>query len=164
MTTPGGLLARLADLGLTLPTPAAPLAAYVPARRTGALVLTSGQLPLVNGVLTATGTVAESADPSRGVISAEQAQAAARISMVNCLAAVVSILDDPDQIASVVRVVGYVASEPGFTGQPGVVNGASLLLLDLFGEQGRHARSAIGVTALPLGAPVEVELTVEVRG
>lgn len=163
-----GLLARLAECGLSLPAVAAPLASYVPARRIGGLVLTSGQLPLVDGVLTVTGlVVAEGALPPPGVslpcISPAQAHAAARVCALNALAAAVAAVNDPDQIVSVVRVVGYVASAADFTGQPAVVNGASDLLLELFGEQGRHARSAIGVAALPLGAPVELELTVEVR-
>ena len=127
--------ARLAELGIRLPPVAAPVAAYVPAVRSGQLVFTSGQLPFVDGGLRRTGKVGGSVDALVGL----------------------------DSVARVVRVVGYVASAEGFTGQPRVVNGASELLGRVFGEAGRHARSAVGVAELPLGAPVEVELTVELR-
>ena len=147
--------ARLAELGLTLPPVAAPLAAYVPAVRSGAQVLTSGQLPFVDGVLAATGKVGAQ-------VSAEQAKELARTCALNALAAVHALVGI-DSVVRVVKVVGYVASAEGFTGQPGVVNGASELLGEVFGEAGVHARSAVGVAELPLGSPVEVELVVEVR-
>lgn len=147
--------ARLAELGLTLPPVAAPLAAYVPAVRSGAQVLTSGQLPFVDGVLAATGKVGAQ-------VSAEQGKELARTCALNALAAVHALVGI-DSVVRVVKVVGYVASAEGFTGQPGVVNGASELLGEVFGEAGVHARSAVGVAELPLGSPVEVELVVEVR-
>jgi enamine deaminase RidA (YjgF/YER057c/UK114 family) len=146
---------RLAELGLTLPEVAAPLAAYVPAVRTGDHVYTSGQLPLVKGELAATGKVGAEIDP-------EQARELARICALNALAAVKSVVGDLSRIVRVVKVVGFVASAPGFTGQPQVVNGASELLADVLGEAGRHARSAVGVAVLPLDAPVEVELIAEI--
>ena len=145
---------RLSVLGLILPSVAKPLAAYVPAVRTGNLVYTAGQLPLVDGELTCTGKVGAAVTP-------EDAQAAARICALNALAAVDSVAG-LDSVVRVVKVVGFVASAPGFTGQPGVVNGASKLLGEVFGEAGAHARSAVGVSELPLDAPVEVELIVEV--
>ena len=147
---------RLAELGIRLPPVAAPVASYVPAVRTGQLVFTSGQLPFVDGGLRRTGKVGGSVDP-------EEAAADAKLCALNALAAVDALVG-LDSIARVVRVVGYVASAEGFTGQPRVVNGASELLGKVFGEAGRHARSAVGVAELPLGAPVEVELTVELRG
>ncbi|MGR7025056.1 RidA family protein [Geodermatophilus sp. URMC 62] len=146
---------RLAELGIRLPPVAAPVASYVPAVRSGQLVLTSGQLPFVDGGLRRTGKVGGSVDP-------EDAAADAKLCVLNALAAVDELVG-LDAVARVVRVVGYVASAEGFTGQPRVVNGASELLGKVFGEAGRHARSAIGVAELPLGAPVEVELTVELR-
>ncbi len=146
---------RLAELGLRLPPVAKPLAAYVPAVRSGRQVLTSGQLPFVDGELTATGKVGAGVTP-------EQAKDLARICALNALAAVAEEAGGLDNVTRVVRVVGYVASAPDFTGQPAVVNGASELLGDLFGDSGRHARSAVGVAVLPLDAPVEVELVVEV--
>jgi enamine deaminase RidA (YjgF/YER057c/UK114 family) len=148
-------LARLDDLGIALPSVAAPLAAYVPARRSGPLVFTSGQLPFVDGVLAATGKVG--AD-----VSAEDAFALARTATLNGLAAIHALVG-LDAVAAVVKVVGYVASAPDFTGQPGVVNGASELLGEVFGAAGGHARSAVGVAVLPLDAPVEIELIVAVR-
>ena len=154
MTGPGNITARLAELGVTLPTVAAPLAAYVPAVRTGNLVYTSGQLPLVEGKLTHTGKVGSEVTP-------EDAKIAARTCALNALAAVHALVGI-DAVARVVKVVGFVASAPGFTGQPGVVNGASEFLGEVFGEQGAHARSAVGVAELPVDAPVEVELIVEV--
>ncbi|MEX5718342.1 RidA family protein [Geodermatophilus maliterrae] len=147
--------ARLAELGIRLPPVAAPVASYVPAVRSGQLVFTSGQLPFVDGGLRRTGKVGGSVDP-------EDAAADAKLCALNALAAVDELVG-LDSVARVVRVVGYVASAEGFTGQPRVVNGASELLGKVFGEAGRHARSAVGVAELPLGAPVEVELTVELR-
>ena len=134
---------------------AAPVASYVPAVRSGQLVFTSGQLPFVDGGLRRTGKVGGSVDP-------EDAAADAKLCALNALAAVDELVG-LDQVARVVRVVGYVASAEGFSGQPRVVNGASELLGKVFGEAGRHARSAVGVAELPLGAPVEIELTVELR-
>jgi enamine deaminase RidA (YjgF/YER057c/UK114 family) len=147
--------ARLAELGIRLPAVAAPVAAYVPAVRSGQLVYTSGQLPFVDGGLRRTGKVG-------GSVDAEDAAADAKVCALNALAAIDDLVG-LDSIVRVVRVVGYVASVEGFTGQPRVVNGASELLGRIFGEAGQHARSAVGVAELPLGAPVEVELTVEVR-
>lgn len=145
---------RLAELGIELPQLAPPVAAYVPAVRTGSLVFTAGQLPLVEGTLAATGTVGAEVSP-------EHAQAYARTCALNALAAVHSLVGI-DAVTRVVKVLGFVASAREFTGQPGVLNGASELLGEIFGDAGKHARSAVGVAALPLGAPVEVELTVEV--
>jgi len=145
---------RLAELGLALPPVAAPVAAYVPAVRTGDLVWTSGQLPFVDGALPATGRVGAEVSP-------ETAAELARTCALNALAAVNELVG-LDAVRRVVKVVGFVASAPGFYGQPAVVNGASELLGAVFGPAGQHARSAVGVAALPLGAPVEVELVVEV--
>lgn len=150
-----GWHARLRELGIRLPPVAAPVAAYVPAVRSGQLVFTSGQLPFVDGGLRRTGKVG-------GSVEVEDAAADAKVCALNALAAVDELVG-LDSIARIVRVVGYVASAEGFTGQPRVVNGASELLSRVFGEAGVHARSAIGVAELPLGAPVEVELTVELR-
>jgi enamine deaminase RidA (YjgF/YER057c/UK114 family) len=155
MTAPQSWTARLAELGIRLPPVAAPVAAYVPAVRSGQLVFTSGQLPFVDGGLKRTGKVGGSVDP-------EDAAADAKLCTLNALAAVHDLVG-LDSVARVVRVVGYVASAEGFTGQPRVVNGASELLGKIFGEAGQHARSAVGVAELPLNAPVEVELTVELR-
>ena len=146
---------RLAELGIILPAVAKPLAAYVPAVRTGALVYTSGQLPLHVGDLTHIGKVGAEVTP-------EQAKVAARTCALNALAAVDALVGI-DAVIRIVKVVGFVASAPGFSGQPGVVNGASEVLGELFGDAGAHARSAVGVSELPLDAPVEVELIVEVR-
>ena len=146
---------RLASLGITLPPVVPPVAAYVPAVRTGSLVYTSGQVPMVDGALPAVGKVGADVPP-------EQAYDCARACALNALAAVDALVGI-DAVVRVVKVVGFVASAPGFTGQPQVVNGASELLGEIFGEDGRHARSAVGVAALPLDAPVEVELIVEVR-
>lgn len=146
--------AALERLGLALPPVAAPLAAYVPATTAAGLVFTAGQLPLVDGALSVTGTVGAE-------VSAEQAADLARTAALNALAAAAAEAGGIDEIARVVKVVVYVASAPGFTEQSAVANGASTLLGDVFGEQGRHVRSAVGVSVLPLGAPVEVELTVE---
>lgn len=144
---------RLKELGITLPDVAAPLASYVPAVRTGNLVYTSGQLPIEAGGLVATGKVGSE-------ITLEEGKALARICALNALAAVHSLVGI-DAVARVVKVVGFVASAPGFNGQPAVVNGASELLAEIFGEAGAHARSAVGVSELPLDAPVEVEMIVE---
>jgi enamine deaminase RidA (YjgF/YER057c/UK114 family) len=145
----------LAELGLTLPQVAAPVAAYVPAVRSGDLVWTSGQLPFVDGKLTATGKVGAEVDP-------DTAHDLAKTCALNAIAAVSAEIGDLDRVRRVVKVVGFVASAPDFTGQPAVVNGASGLLGDVFGDAGRHARSAVGVAVLPLDAPVEVEVVVEV--
>jgi enamine deaminase RidA (YjgF/YER057c/UK114 family) len=150
MTSP---TARLRELGITLPSVATPAGSYIPAKRAGSLVFTAGQVPFVDGALAATGKVGAEITP-------EQAKDLARTCTLNALAAVDGLVG-LDSVASVVKVVGFVASAPGFTGQPGVVNGASELLAEVFGEAGRHARSAVGVAELPLGAPVEVELVVE---
>ena len=149
---------RLAELGLTLPPVAAPVAAYVPALVDGSLVWTSGQLPFVDGALPATGLVGE----GEGLVPAQDAAQLARLCALNALAAIGSVAD-LDSIRRIVKVVGFVASAPGFTGQPVVINGASELLGQVFGDAGRHARSAVGVAALPLGAPVEVEVVAALR-
>ncbi len=146
---------RLAELGLTLPDVPAPVAAYTPAVRTGDLVFTSGQVPTVDGKVVATGKVGAEVD-------AADAQEYARICALNALAAVKALVGDLDKVRRVVKVVGFVASAPDFTGQPGVINGASELLNQVFGDAGVHARSAVGVAALPLDVPVEVEILVEV--
>ncbi len=148
-------LARLAELGLELPRVTAPMAAYVPAVRTGSLVYTSGQVPFRDGKLAATGKVGAE-------ITADDAADLARTCALNALAAVHDLVG-LDSVVRVVKVLGFVASAPDFTGQPGVINGASELLGDVFGDAGTHARSAVGVAVLPLDAPVEVELIVEVR-
>ncbi|KZE92831.1 putative reactive intermediate deaminase TdcF [Agromyces sp. NDB4Y10] len=149
--------ARLSELGIELPGVAAPVAAYVPAVVTGSYVYTSGQLPFVDGALPASGKVGE----GEGLVAAADAKEYARLCALNALAAVRAELGSLDRITRVVKLVGFVASAPDFTGQPGVVNGASELLGEVFGEAGRHARSAVGVAVLPLDAPVEVELVVE---
>ena len=146
--------ARLKELGVELPEVAKPLASYVPAVRSGNLVFTSGQLPTQAGKLAKTGKVGADVTP-------EQGKALARICVLNALAAVDSLVGI-DAVTRVVKVVGFVASAPGFTGQPDVVNGASHLLGEVFGDHGSHARSAVGVAELPLDSPVEVELVVEV--
>jgi enamine deaminase RidA (YjgF/YER057c/UK114 family) len=148
-------LDRLAALGLELPPVAAPVAAYQPAVRSGGHVYTSGQLPVVGGVLSVTGKVG--AD-----VTVEVAAAQARICALNALAAVHALVGLPS-VVRVVKVLGFVASAPDFTGQPAVVNGASDLLGEVFGDLGAHARSAVGVAVLPMDAPVEVEMVVEVR-
>jgi len=161
-----GAAARLADLGLELPQVALPLAAYVPAVRSGAYVYTSGQLPLVAGALPATGKVGV----GDGLVSPDDAAGYARTCALNALAAVAAVVaaeggpqgaDALDRIVHVTKVVGFVASDPAFTGQPAVVNGASLLLHAVLGDAGVHARSAVGVAVLPMDAPVEVEIVVE---
>ena len=160
MTTPiageGGVdaYAKLAELGITLPQVVPPLAAYLPAVQTGNYVYVSGQLPLVEGKLPLTGKVGAE-------VTAEQAADLARICAINALAAIEGLVG-LGRVVKIVKLTGFVASAPGFTGQPAVVNGASTLFGDVFGEQGRHARSAVGVAELPLGAPVEVEAIIEV--
>ncbi len=146
--------ARLGQLGVALPQVVAPLASYVPAVRTGNLVYTAGQLPIEGGKLAGTGKVGAEVSPEEG-------KAMARICALNALAAVNSLVGI-DAVTRVVKVVGFVASAPGFNGQPNVVNGASDLLAEVFGDKGAHARSAVGVSELPMDAPVEVELIVEV--
>jgi enamine deaminase RidA (YjgF/YER057c/UK114 family) len=147
---------RLAALGLTLPEVARPQAAYVPAVRTGQHVYVSGQLPIADGKLLATGKVGAEVD-------AERASALARVCALNALAAAASAAGGLGGIARIVKVTGFVASAPGFGGQPEVINGASELLIEVLGEAGRHARSAVGVAELPRNTPVEVELIAEVR-
>jgi enamine deaminase RidA (YjgF/YER057c/UK114 family) len=147
---------RLTELGLVVPEVVPPLASYVPAVREGDLVWTSGQLPMVDGVLAVTGKVGAQVSP-------EVAYDLARTCALNAIAAVRSVVGDLDLVTQVVKVVGFVASDPSFTGQPGVVNGASELLGQVFGDAGVHARSAVGVASLPLDAPVEVEIIVRVR-
>src|SRR6476659_7015765 len=146
--------ARLQEQGIELPQLVAPLAAYVPAVRTGNLVYTAGQLPFVNGKLTTTGKVGTDVTPEVG-------KTLARVCALNALAAVHSLVGI-DSVTRVVKVVGFVASAPGFNGQPGVINGASEFFGEVFGDAGVHARSAVGVSELPLDAPVEVEVVVEV--
>lgn len=152
MTAPS---ARLEELGLRLPAVAAPLAAYIPAVQVGGLVYTSGQLPTVDGRLVATGKVG-------GAVGPDTAAECARVAALNALAAVAAEVGGLDAILRVVKATVFVASEPDFTGQPQVANGASELLGQVFGTAGRHSRSAVGVAVLPLDAPVEVELVVEV--
>ena len=147
---------RLAELGIELPPVAAPVAAYVPALRSGSYVYTSGQLPLVGGQLEATGKVGAE-------VGAEQAKHLAATCALNALAAIREEVSSLAAVRSVVKVVGFVASAPDFTGQPEVINGASELLGSVFGVAGRHARSAVGVAVLPRNAPVEVEVIVEVE-
>ena len=154
MSTPSE---RLAELGITLPPVAPPQAAYVPAVRTGSYVYVSGQLPMVNGELPATGKVGAEVDVA-------QAKALARVCALNALAAAAAAAGGLDAITRIVKVTGFVASAPDFTDQPLVVHGASELLVEVFGDAGRHARSAVGMAVLPLDAPVEVELIAEVRG
>ena len=146
---------RLAELGITLPEVAKPLAAYVPAKRVGNQVWTSGQLPLVDGQLPITGLVGDE-------VSAEEAYSAARTCALNALAAVDAEVG-LDNVASISKLVGFVASAPGFYEQPSVVNGASELVGEIFGDEGVHVRSAVGVAVLPKNAPVEVEMVVELR-
>ena len=146
---------RLAELGLTVPEVAKPVAAYIPALRTGNYVFTSGQLPMRDGQLLTTGKVG-------GEVTPEEATECARQCALNAIAAVRAEIGDLAQVKRIVKVVAFVASTPDFTGQPGVANGASELFGDVFGEAGQHARSAVGVPVLPLDAPVEVELIVEV--
>lgn len=144
---------RLAELGVELPAVAVPAGAYVPAVANGSLVYTAGQIPFVDGALPLVGKVGAE-------VTAEAAKDLARVCALNALAAVAEAIGSLDRVTRIVKLTGFVASASGFTGQPGVINGASELLADVFGEAGRHARSAVGVAELPLGAPVEVELIV----
>lgn len=146
--------ARLVELGLTLPAVAKPVAAYLPAVTTGNYVYTSGQLPLINGELSAVGKVGAE-------VSAETAKGMAQTAALNALAAIKAEIGDLDRIKRIVKVVGFVASAPEFTGQPGVINGASEFFGEVLGDAGLHARSAVGVAVLPLDAPVEVEVIAE---
>jgi enamine deaminase RidA (YjgF/YER057c/UK114 family) len=150
---------RLDELGLTVPDVAKPVAAYTPALRDGNLIFTSGQLPMVSGTLVQTGKVGT----GEHSVSPEDAKKLAETCALNAIAAVKSVIGDLDKVTRVVKVVGFVASEPAFTGQPGVINGASELLGKAFGNAGVHARSAVGVAVLPLDAPVEVEIIVSVQ-
>jgi len=144
---------RLAELGIELPAVAVPAGAYVPAVVNGHLVFTAGQIPFVDGALPATGKVGAGVEP-------EVAKDLARVCALNALAAIADVIGSLDRVTQIVKVTGFVASAPGFNGQPGVINGASEVLGEIFGEAGRHARSAVGVAELPLDAPVEVELIV----
>ena len=154
----GAVEDRLAERGLTVPEVAVPVAAYVPALQDGSRVFTSGQLPMVSGALAETGKVGE----GDGLVTPERAKELAEVCALNAIAAVKSVVGDLDRVERVVKVVGFVASDPSFTGQPGVINGASELLGHAFGDRGVHARSAVGVAVLPLDAPVEVEIIVHV--
>ena len=145
---------RLAELGLALPPVVPPVAAYVPATVSGNLVFTAGQLPMIGGVLPTVGKVGAE-------VGADEAKELARVSALNALAAVDTVIGSLDRVTRIVKVVVFVSSAPDFTGQPGVANGASELLGEVFGDAGIHSRSAVGVAVLPLDAPVEVELTVE---
>ena len=152
----GKVESRITELNFSLPEAPKPVAAYIPAKQTGKLVFTAGQLPMVNGELISKGLLGQD-------VEIDEANKAARICTLNALAAIKGIIGDLDRIKQIVRVVGYVASVPTFTQQPAVVNGASELLLEIFGENGKHARSAVGMAVLPLNASVEIELTVEVE-
>ncbi len=145
---------RLRDMGLQIPDVAAPVAAYIPGVRTGNLLFTSGQLPTVKGELKSAGHVGSEVTP-------EEAYEAARLACLNCLGVIKAELGDLSRVKQVVKVTGFVSSDPDFTGQPQVVNGVSELLVQLFGERGKHARAAVGMASLPLGASVEVEMIVE---
>ena len=146
--------AKLAELGIELPSVVPPLAAYVPAKVHGDLVYTAGQLPLISGKLSAAGKVGE----GPGLVSGADAQSYARQSALNAIAAAAAAVGGVDKLTGVVKVTGFVASVPDFLGQPGVINGASEVLGEIFGDEGKHARSAVGVTVLPLDSPVEVEV------
>ena len=150
---------RLAEHGLTVPDVAIPVAAYLPAVRDGNYVFTSGQLPMVSGALAASGKVGD----GPGLLPAADAKKLAQVCALNAMAAVKALVGDLDKVTRVVKVVGFVASDPAFTGQPGVINGASELLGTAFGDAGVHARSAVGVAVLPPDAPVEVEIIVSVQ-
>ena len=152
----GAVEMKLNQLGLNLPDAPKPVAAYIPAKQTGNLVFTAGQLPMVNGELISKGLLGQD-------VEIDEAKKAARICTLNALAAIKGVIGDLDRIKQIVRVVGYVGSVPTFTQQPAVVNGASELLLEIFGENGKHARSAVGMAVLPLNASVEIELTVEIE-
>ncbi|RLP74123.1 RidA family protein [Mycetocola tolaasinivorans] len=147
---------RLSELGLTLPEVAAPVAAYVTAVTEGNLVYTSGQLPFVSGALPETGKVGE----GDGLVTPEDAARYAGIAVLNALAAVEAQIGSLDRVTRIVKLNGFVASDPSFYGQPAVINGASTLIGEIFGERGQHARAAVGVAVLPLNAPVEVEIVV----
>jgi enamine deaminase RidA (YjgF/YER057c/UK114 family) len=147
---------RIKVIGLSLPEVPKPVAAYIPAKQSGNLVFTAGQLPMVNGELFSKGLLGQD-------VEVDEANKAARICTLNALAAIKGVIGDLDRIKQIVRVVGYVASVPTFTQQPAVVNGASELLLEIFGENGKHARSAVGMAVLPLNASVEIELIVEIE-
>ncbi|NQX10909.1 RidA family protein [Microbacteriaceae bacterium VKM Ac-2855] len=151
-----GVEARLAELGIEIPAVAAPAGAYIPAVVQGDLVYTSGQLPFIAGALPATGKVGDGHE----LVPADDAKGYARTAAINALAAVQSVLGSLDRVTRIVKVTGFVASAPGFNGQPGVINGASEVLAEIFGDAGVHARSAVGVAELPLDSPVEVEMIV----
>jgi enamine deaminase RidA (YjgF/YER057c/UK114 family) len=152
----GKVESRINELKIALPEAPKPVAAYIPAKQSGNLVFTAGQLPMVNGELISKGLLGQD-------VEIDEANKAASICTLNALAAIKGVIGDLDRIKQIVRVVGYVASVPTFTQQPAVVNGASELLLEIFGENGKHARSAVGMAVLPLNASVEIELTVEVE-
>jgi enamine deaminase RidA (YjgF/YER057c/UK114 family) len=152
----GHIDARLAELGITLPAVAKPVAAYVPAMTSGNLLFTAGQLPFVDGTLLATGKVGAE-------VGAAKAAELARVCALNALAAAHSVLGSLDRVTRIVKVNGFVASAPDFIGQPQVLNGASEILADIFGDKGQHARAAVGVAVLPLDSPVEVDLILEFR-
>jgi len=152
----GEVETKLEKMGIVLPEIPKPVAAYIPAKQTGNLVFTAGQLPMVQGELISKGLLGQD-------VEIEEANKAARICTLNALAAIKGVIGELDRIQQIVRVVGYVASAPTFTQQPAVVNGASELLLEIFGERGKHARSAVGMAVLPLNASVEIELTVEIE-
>ena len=152
----GKVESRINELKIALPEAPKPVAAYIQAKQTGKLVFTAGQLPTVNGELISKGLLGQD-------VEIDEANKAARICTLNALTAIKGLIGDLDRIKQIVRVVGYVASVPTFTQQPAVVNGASELLLEIFGENGKHARSAVGMAVLPLNASVEIELTVEVE-
>lgn len=145
---------RLAELGIDLPSVVPPVAAYLPAKVHGDLVYTAGQLPMISGELPATGKVGDGA----GLVPAADAYGLARQSALNAIAAAAAAVGGVDRLTGVLKLTGFVASVPDFTGQPGVINGASELLAEVFGDAGRHARSAVGVPVLPLDSPVEVEV------
>jgi enamine deaminase RidA (YjgF/YER057c/UK114 family) len=145
---------RLAELGISIPAVAKPVASYLPSTISGNLVFTAGQLPFIDGSLPATGKVGADVD-------ATEAAGMARTAVLNALAAIETSIGSVDRITKIVKLVVFVASAPDFTAQPGVANGASDVLVEIFGESGRHARSAVGVAVLPLDAPVELELIVE---
>jgi len=152
----GEMEIKLEKMGIVLPEIPKPVAAYIPAKQTGNLVFTAGQLPMVQGELISKGLLGQD-------VEIDEANKAARICTLNALAAIKGVIGDLDRINQIIRVVGYVASVPTFTQQPAVVNGASELLLEIFGENGKHARSAVGMAVLPFNASVEIELTVEVE-
>ena len=152
----GKIEERLNELGIVIPEAPKPVAAYIPAKKVGNLIFTAGHLPMVKGELISKGLLGKD-------VEIEEATRAARICALNALAAIKGVIGDLDQIKQIVRVVGYVASVPTFTQQPAIVNGASELLVEIFGENGKHARSAVGMAVLPLNASVEIELTVEVQ-